>query len=63
MRFLDVHLCFLAVSVNEVEALFQLYKKISHSIIKDGLIHKVVLQSAPKCDQELQFSEDEKLAV
>ena len=30
-----------AVSVNELEALSELYKNLSCSIIKDGLIHKV----------------------
>jgi hypothetical protein len=38
---IKVFFVFFIVTVSEVEALYELYMKLSNSIIEDGLIHKV----------------------
>uniref|UniRef100_A0A8I7B4N2 Calcineurin B-like protein n=1 Tax=Hordeum vulgare subsp. vulgare TaxID=112509 RepID=A0A8I7B4N2_HORVV len=53
-RLADESRCF---SVNEVEALFELYKKISCSIINDGLIHKVFDLFDEKKNGVIEFEE------
>ncbi|XP_066312423.1 calcineurin B-like protein 10 isoform X2 [Miscanthus floridulus] len=50
----DESRCF---SVNEVEALYELYKKISCSIIDDGLIHKVFDLFDEKKNSVIEFDE------
>ncbi|XP_062219426.1 calcineurin B-like protein 10 isoform X2 [Phragmites australis] len=44
-------------SVNEVEALYELYKKISCSIVDDGLIHKVFHLFDEKKNSVIEFEE------
>ncbi|XP_078167923.1 calcineurin B-like protein 9 isoform X3 [Carex rostrata] len=54
VRLSDESSCF---SVNEVEALYELYKKISCSIIDDGFIHKVFDLFDEKRNGVIEFDE------
>ncbi|KAK1325640.1 Calcineurin B-like protein 7 [Acorus calamus] len=44
-------------TVSEVEALYELFKKLSHSIIKDGLIHKIFDLFDTKRNGVIEFGE------
>ncbi|KAF5774356.1 putative EF-hand domain-containing protein [Helianthus annuus] len=43
--------------MSEVEALYELFKKLSSSIINDGLIHKIFDLFDLKCNGVLDFGE------
>ncbi|CAA2990911.1 calcineurin B 10 isoform X2, partial [Olea europaea subsp. europaea] len=44
-------------TVNEIEALYELFKKLSSSIIDDGLIHKVFDLFDEKRNDVIEFEE------